>query len=253
MDGPDGLLSPLGVEAPALAWLVAVAVAAGLVRGFSGFGTALIYVPLAGLALPPLWVLVTLTVMDLVGPLPNVPRAWREGRPRQVAWLGAAALAGLLPGLWLLDRMSDEAFRWVVSTLCLATVAAMAAGWRLARAPGAGALGATGAASGLLGGVSGLAGPPVILLHLAAPWPAAVVRANVLLYLVLWDALFGAVLWGTGRLEAAPVALGAVLIAPYLLANVAGARLFAPGRERLYRRVAFGLIAAAAVLAVPWP
>ena len=249
----EALAGPLGVDGPALLWLVAVAVAAGLVRGFAGFGTALVYVPLAGTVLPPLWVLVTLTVMDLVGPLPNVPRAWREGRPRRVAALGLAALAGLLPGLWLLDRISDAAFRWVVSAACLATVAAMVAGWRLARPPGRAALATTGAASGLLGGVSGLAGPPVILLHLAAPWPAAVVRANVLLYLVLWDALFGAVLWGTGRLEAAPVALGAALIVPYLLANVAGARLFAPGRERLYRGVALGLIAAAAVATVPWP
>ena len=49
----------------------------GLVRGFAGFGTAMVYLPVAGQILPPFEALTTLMVMDLIGPLPNLPRAFR--------------------------------------------------------------------------------------------------------------------------------------------------------------------------------
>ncbi len=225
---------------------------AGLVRGFAGFGTALLYVPLASLALPPLWVLVTLTVMDLIGPLPNLPRAWRDGRPRQVAALAAVAALTLLPGLWLLDRLPAAGFRWTVGLLCLATVALMISGWRWSGRMSPGVIATAGGLSGFLGGISGLAGPPVILTYMAAPLPAAVIRANLMMYLVAWDALFGAVLLATGRLALEPVLIGAGLVPLYLLANWVGGRIFTTGHggERLYRGVAYALIAGAALLAL---
>ena len=234
-----------------LTWLIIVAIVAGLIRGFSGFGTGLIYVPLAGTVLPPIWVLITLTVMDMIGPLPNLPRALREGRPREVGLLGAGALIGLIPGLWLLDRMAPDTFRWVVACLCLVTVALMASGWRWTGRMSPGVIGGVGVSSGLLGGVAGLPGPLVVLTYMAAPLSPAVIRANVLMYLVLWDFLFGGVLLVQGRLSAPPVMLGALLIVPYLAANMLGARLFDPSRERLYRAVAYVLVATAAIASLP--
>ncbi|MEM9796049.1 MAG: sulfite exporter TauE/SafE family protein [Pseudomonadota bacterium] len=234
-----------------LVWLGIVAILAGLVRGFSGFGTALIYVPLAGIVLPPIWVLVTLTIMDMVGPLPNVPRAWRDGRPREVAVIGLAALTAMIPSLWLLTRLDGDAFRWLVAAICLTTVALMATGWRWRGRRGRGLLLGSGAVSGLLGGVSGLAGPPVILTYMTAPLPVAAIRGSILLYLVLWDVMFGAVLLLRGLLDMEALVLGLALIVPYLAANILGARLFHPDRERLYRQIAYAIITAAALVALP--
>ena len=234
-----------------LIWVACVAIVAGLVRGFAGFGTALIYVPLASIVLPPVWVLVTMTVMDLIGPLPNVPRAWREGRPREVGVMALAAGAALIPGLWALDRLPGDGFRWIVASLCLLTVALMASGWRWHGRMSRPVIAGTGALSGFLGGVSGLSGPPVILIYMSSPLPAAVIRANVLLYLVAWDAVFGGVLAATGRIDVEPLLVGAGLILPYMAANVAGARLFRPSRERAYRAVAYAVIVGAALMALP--
>ncbi len=234
-----------------LIWVASVAVLAGLVRGFSGFGTALIYVPLASLSLPPLWVLVTLTVMDVIGPLPNVPRALRDGKLRDVVLLGVVAALALLPGLWALGRLDDTGFRWVVAALCLATVALMASGWRWTGRMSPPVILGVGATSGFLGGLSGLAGPPVILTYMAAPLPAAVIRGTILLYLVLWDVIFGTVLFARGWLEWPMLALGAGLAVPYLAANMVGARLFDPTRERSYRLVAYAIITGAGLMALP--
>ena len=243
----------LDLGAGPLAFVVAGAVLSGLVRGFAGFGTGLIYVPLASLALPPLWVLVTLTVMDLIGPLPAVPRALREGQPRHVAALLCAAAVTLLPGLLLLDRMDPAGFRWLVGGLCLLTVALMASGWRWSGRMTPAVTLAAGGAAGFLGGLAGLAGPPVVLTFMSSPLPPRVIRANLMVFLVAWDVLFGGVLWNTGRLLVEPVALGALLIAPYLAAVWIGGAIFrrSDGDERLYRRVAYALIAGSAVLALP--
>ena len=55
------------------AYLVLGAVLAGLVRGFSGFGTAMVFIPIAGQVLSPVATLIVLLVMELIGPLPNIP------------------------------------------------------------------------------------------------------------------------------------------------------------------------------------
>ena len=47
------------------------------------------------------------------------------------------------------------------------------------------------------------------------------------------------------------VALGALLVPPYILGNLIGARIFDPVRAVLYRRVAYGIIAASAIVALP--
>ena len=51
-----------------LYWLIFAAVVAGLVRGFSGFRTNLVFLPLSGQFLPPFWALLTLVMMNLIGP-----------------------------------------------------------------------------------------------------------------------------------------------------------------------------------------
>lgn len=247
------MIPGLDLSSGDLTWLTGVAILAELVRGFSGFGTALIYVPLASLSLPPLWVLVTLVVIDLVGPLPNIPRALRDGQPRQVALLAGAAALTLLPGLWFLERLPVEGFQWMVGGLCLVTVALMASGWRWSGRVTGPVTAFAGGLSGFLGGVSGLSGPPIILMYMAAPLSPKVIRANLLMYLVTWDVIFGTALLLTGRLTLAPVLLGAALILPYLLANWIGGRIFAavPGNDRMYRAIAYLLIIGAAFLALP--
>ena len=80
----------------ALAWpnlwfLSLGALAAGIVRGFAGFGTAMLYLPIAAQVLGPFEALTTLIVKDLIAPLMHVPRALRDGHPKDVLRLGAGA------------------------------------------------------------------------------------------------------------------------------------------------------------------
>jgi uncharacterized membrane protein YfcA len=211
----------------------------------------MVYLPIAGQVLGPFQALTTLVVMDLVGPLPNVPKAWKDAAPSELARLGLGLLLFLPLGLWVLSIASEAFFRYAVSSVSLILLVILITGRRYRGELTPRLLYGTGAIAGFLGGVSGLAGPPVILLYVASAQAVAVIRANTLLFLLLTDVLFLGVLALTGRLDGSAVSLGALLIPVYLLANVAGAAIFNPRYERLYRGVAYGIIALSALLGLP--
>lgn len=234
-----------------LGWLLFAAVLSGFVRGFSGFGTAMVYMPFAGAVLSPVWALTTLYVFDLFGPLPNVPRAMKDGRPRDILWLLLGAVVLVPLGVYLLSFVEPSVFRWTVATITLGLIVVLVFGWRLKREMGNKTLFATGAMSGFLAGVAALPAPPVILLYMSSRDKVATIRANILLYILLVDLLVLLMLGLTGQLLLVPVMIGAILIVPFLIANVIGAFLFRPEYEKLYRYAAYGLIAVAAVTSLP--
>ncbi|MDP5335334.1 MAG: TSUP family transporter [Paracoccaceae bacterium] len=246
---PDALGAALAFDG--LGWLIAGTLLAGFVRGFSGFGTALVFMPVAGQLMPPIWALTVLVVMDVFGPLPNLPRARRDGNPREVALLSIAMIIALPLGLMVLASIRPELFRYAVSTLALLVPILLLAGLRYRGPLSAPILLGTGGVSGFLGGVVGVPGPPVILLYLASTRLAAQVRANILIYLFVFDIVLIAVLALQDRLEAVPVILGLLLALPVMLANMAGAAIFRPERERHYRAAAYVIIAAAAISGLP--
>lgn len=227
------------------------ALLAGIVRGFAGFGTAMIYLPFAGQVLTPFAALTTLIVKDLVAPLMHVPRALRDGQPRDLFWLMAGAVVFVPTGVWVLSRVEADVFRWGVSLVTFSMLALLILGLRyqgpVTRPLTLGA----GATGGFLAGSVGLPGPPVILLYMASTLPAATVRATLTLYLILADVLMLGVLGWNGYLVPSAILLGGVMIVPYLAGNWLGAVLFRPEREALYRRIAYAIIAGSALMGLP--
>ena len=73
---PDWLAPVLAV--PGLGWMVFTIAAAGVVRGFTGFGTALIFVPVAGQFLPPADVILLITLTGVGSTVALLPRAWKD-------------------------------------------------------------------------------------------------------------------------------------------------------------------------------
>ncbi|MBJ6370683.1 sulfite exporter TauE/SafE family protein [Sedimentitalea arenosa] len=246
---PDTLAQVLAL--PGLGWLIAAAFLAGTVRGFSGFGTAMVYLPVAAQVISPLWAIVTLVVMDVFGPLPIVRRAARDANRGDLARLLVATLCLLPLGLATLAAVSPDIYRYALSTVSLTLVACLALGLRYQGALRPPMVYAIGCAAGFLGGLVGVPGPPVILFYMASTLPVQVVRANVLLYLFLFDFLLLMVIGLRGELSLSPIVLGLILAVPNVLGNLLGARLFDPARAGLYRAVAYAIVAASALAGLP--
>ncbi|MXQ07011.1 TSUP family transporter [Alphaproteobacteria bacterium GH1-50] len=246
---PDVILSVFQIEG--VWYLILAALMAGVVRGFAGFGTAMVYLPVAGQVLGPFEALTTLVIMDLTGPLIHVPRALKDGHPGDVARLGLGALISVPLGVWVLSLVEPEVFRYGVSLVAIILLVLLIGGVRYRGELTRPMIFGTGALGGFLGGSVGLPGPPVIMLYMASALPPKTIRANNTLYLSLFDAILIIVLAVRGFLRLSAVTLGLVLILPYTLGNWIGARIFRPEAERMYRFAAYLIIAVSALHGLP--
>jgi len=249
--GRPVLNPPSDPEMVAMAALAAAALVAGIVRGFSGFGAAMIFMPVAGALWDPRAAVVMILVFDNIAALPLVRRALPLCAWRDVLPMAAGAAIGLPIGARLLAVADPHVLRWAIGALILATVVAMALRLRPRLPESRAAAAGVGAASGLAGGSTGLSGPPVVLFWLSGDAEVRRVRANILVFFALSGALGIAALGANGLLTGERVAAGAALLPVYAIGMYIGARRFAGAGERGYRRVALGLCALAAVAGLP--
>ena len=234
-----------------LVWLFVTVIVAGLVRGFAGFGSAMILMPVAATILSPIEAVIFLAASELLGPLPNMPAALRQGTRRDIVLLLSGVLIALPLGLYFLSHMSPEPFGWVVSAVVLTLVALLLTGWRYHGRLNMPLMIGTGALGGFMTGFAGIAGPPVIMLYMASKLPIAIIRANFMLYLMGIDILLFGMLWISDMLVWPALALGLLMGIPSIAANMIGAWLFDPNAEKLFRNVAYIVIAASAIIGLP--
>jgi len=233
-------------------WFLAIgSVLAGIVRGFTGFGTALVYLPFAGQVLGPFAAISSLVIMDLIGPLIHVPRALRDGHPGDVLRLAFGALLAVPLGVWVLSLVHEDVFRWAVSILALVLLAGLVLGLRYRGQLSKPMIFGTGALGGFMAGSVGIPGPPIIFLYMASSLPPQVIRANNMLYLILADLIIIGMFWISGFLVPSALYIGALMIAPYLLGNLIGGKLFKPELEHVYRVAAYVIIAGSALMGLP--
>lgn len=237
---------------PGLEWVVLAAFVAALVRGFSGFGTALIFLPIAAQFMPPVWAVISLTVMDIFGPLPILRGAFKTCHRRDLGRLLLATAVVLPVGVLILRHTDPALYRYAISGLSIAMLLILLSGFRYHGEVTRRAVYGIGGAAGFMGGVAGLPGPVVILFYMASPHGPAVIRANTLLYLWGFDLLLLGTLAMQGELTAQILWLGAILIVPTVFGNMIGTALFDPTRERLYRGAAYCVIAASALSGLPF-
>ncbi|WP_375691496.1 TSUP family transporter [Pseudooceanicola sp. LIPI14-2-Ac024] len=246
---PDGLALALSV--PGLPILILAYLIAGLVRGFTGFGTALIVMPVAAALLPLPVAIVLLSVTGVFSWPAMLPRAWAAADKRQVGVLALAAVLTAPVGVWLLTVLERDLLRWLVALAAAVTLAALVSGWRYRGRVGWPGLGAIGGAAGVLGGATGLTGPPVILFYLAGPSGAEAVRANTILFLAALEVGIIVNLFLRDLVTVDAIWLGLLLAMPYLMGVLAGQALFDPARERLFRGLAYAVIGLAILAGLP--
>jgi uncharacterized protein len=230
---------------------MAAAVAAGLVRGFTGFGAALIFMPVASAAFGPVNATAAFLVMDELLTLPMLVSAVRHCRWPIVLPTAMAAVVAAPFGAYVLATGDPVVLRWGLSAVVVLLLLLVASGWRYHREPSVPVSAGVGIVSGLLGGFGQVSGPPVIALWVSGPHPAMIIRANMFVFFGLISvSSFAAYLWN-GFFTTRVFWLIAALTPAYALALFVGARLFGHSGGTGYRQLAYGVIAIAAITSVP--
>src|SRR4051795_3157685 len=128
----------------------AVAIIAGMVRGFAGFGAAMVMTPVFSALFGPEVGIVLCMLLEIVVALPLLPRAIRHVDWRVIGLLLAAAIVGAPLGNFVLTLVAPEPMRWVISAIVLSAVAMLASGWRYSGGPPPPGAPAGGAGGGVL-------------------------------------------------------------------------------------------------------
>ncbi len=244
-------LLPANIGTSALIRLAIVALVSSVTRGFSGFGSALIFMPLAGTVVPPRTAAALLLIIDFVASIQLVPNAWRHAQRRNAGVMALGAFVGVPVGTWALTRLDPIITRWIIASLVLALLVLLISGWRYHGKPHPALTVMVGGASGLCSGLAQTGGPPVVTYVLGQPLPSVVARANIVLYFAFSDCA-SMISYLVSGLLTADVARLALIIGPIYFAGLfLGARMFGVASETLFRRVCYSLIAIAGIIGLP--
>lgn len=227
------------------------ALVSGLARGFSGFGSALIFIPLTASVLGVRQAAPLMLLLELLAIVSLVRGAWHVAPRRETVPLVAGLVLGTPLGVWVLATADALALRWGVAAVILAMLGLVMSGWRLRGAHGAAVPVAFGTVGGVLAGIATISGPPAMAYLLGRDLAKREVRAIFNLYLSAGDilALLGCLLAGlVGPALLGPLAVTAPL---YGFGIWCGSRMFGLASELTFRRICYGLIAAAALLSLP--
>jgi len=236
---------------PRFAYAIGIATVAGLVRGFSGFGSALIYMPLISAVYGPAVAAPTILLIDTLCGLPFAIHAWPQANRREVLPVSIGGAIGVPLGVMALLYVEPLTLRWFIAVLVLTALAALAAGWRYHGKPTLVASLGVGAMSGFGAGAVQIGAPPLLVFWLGGKNSAATVRANIMVYFILQGTLSFFLYLYNGLFDAQIVVLSLLFGAPFAIAMFAGAYWFHGSSDGLYRRVAYVIIAFAGLASLP--
>src|SRR6185369_1548304 len=231
--------------------ICAIAFVSGTARGFSGFGSALIFMPLASSIAAPRLVAALLLVIDFVAAAPLLPDAWRKADRKATAVIVLGALVGVPVGTYFLSVLEPVTTRWIISCFVAALLLLLLSGWRYRGKDHAWLSVGIGGLSGFCSGLAQTGGPPIVGYWLGRPIASVVARANIVLFFGASD-FFSAVSYAaTGLITMDALRFSLVVGPVYAVGVWFGASLFGKASEALFRAICYALIAAAVLIGLP--
>jgi uncharacterized protein len=246
----SGLIPP-DVSLTAAIAICVIALVSGTARGFSGFGAALIFMPLASSMASPRLVATLLLVIDFIAAAPLLPNAWRQADRKATAVMVAGAFVGVPIGTYCLSQFDPVTTRWIISCFVGGLLLLLLSGWRYRGKDHPALSVGIGALSGFCSGLAQTGGPPIVGYWLGRPIASVVARANILLFFGA-SAFFSVASYAFTGLITSDSIRFALLVGPiYGIGVWFGSQLFGRASEKLFRAICYALIAAAAIIGLP--
>ena len=241
------LLAGYGTAAIIAALLAAFGSA--FVRGLTGFGMAILLVPILALALSPVHAVLLTNFLSVFIGLSEIRRLLRNAE--KSAWVIIALVAVTTPlGLYALSLTTPAIARVVIAFIALSAFVAILLPRRGALDHHPATTGGVGILSGLMTGYAGMPGPPVVPYYVGRDIPRETAKASMLL--IFTCASSAGLVSGTalGVLDWNLALLAALLFPAVLLGNRLGDRLSGRIADRTWRICVGAVLGAAAVAAL---
>ena len=154
-------------------------------------------------------------------------------------------------GALILVYTDPTVLRWGIVAVVLILLAVLMAGWRYHGRPILPVTFAVGALASTLGGAIQIVGPPIIVYWLGSSSSHTVVRANLNAFFSVFACALLVTYIVRGLLPADVITLALLLGPLQVLGLWAGAKLFNRSSADTYRRVAYAIVALAALVSMP--
>ncbi len=232
--------------AAAVPWQLAVAAAAtfvgGFMRGFVGFGGALISILVVSLLIGPRAAVAIAAISGIPAMFQLLPAAIKHSERNFVLPFAIATLAAAPLGTLVLVSLDQALMKMAIAAFVLLMVAMLWRGWSLSAGGTTGTV-AAGAISGFIQGSAGIGGPPAVTVALSRPGTAQQQRANTIGAVSGLNLCAMGPLWYFGLFTPQVVLFACVMTPVYSLGTALGQRYFAKGGQRYFRGAALILLA----------
>ncbi len=225
-----------------LMWIAVVAVVAmaGLMRGITGFGGAMLMAPPLSIMLGPVPAVVTTLVLETAAAAVMFRDAWPRIRVRTLAYLTAPACLTVPLGGYLLLTINPEIARRLIAAIVVVFSLLLLTGLRYSGTPRPATSVALGGLVGVLLGATSVGAPPVILYLLSGPDPVKTTRAHLTVFVTAISVIGLVMFTLSGVVTAGLLASSLALAAPFLAATWLGGRMFGIMSETAVRRIGLG-------------
>ena len=235
---------------PVVLYGVLVALFAGWVRGFAGFGLSAFIVAGMSLWLSPQSIVPAAMMLEIVASVSLLRSVWPHVSWHWIRPLLAGYAVSVPLGVWCLSILPELPLRLAVSTVVLVMALTMLSGFRPGWGDGIGVRLATGLVAGFMSGLSSLGGMIAAMMLFTTSLPAASLRATLVTLFFLSPA-YG-LLWAgqRGLVHRGTLLWAAWLAVPMLVGIAIGRVGFARSTESQFRRAMLGVLAGVAALGV---
>ena len=240
-----------------LAACMAIVFAAGVVRGYAGFGFSALSVAGMALLVSPARVVPAIFVLEVLASLTLLRGALRDVDWRWLGWLVLGNALFIPVGIALLAWLPEDPLRTVIGALLLVAAVMLRSGFSLALQATPLVRLTTGAVSGLVNGLAAIGGIAVAVLLSASSIAPAALRATLIVMFLFTD------VWALAAAAAMPAGSGsrvllgadtlgwALWLAPAMLAGIwVGHRSFAGVSPQRFRQQVLNLLVALALLVI---
>ena len=154
---------------------------AGFVRGFLGFGSGLIIMPILSFLYSPIFAIVFSIIIEIPSTIYLTFEGARKCKFKEIMPMFFSMMIAFPIGIFFLISINAEIVKIIMSIFVIFFVILIATGWRLKTTITKYILIISGALGGLMGGIAGIAGPPIVTVLLSKGDSNDVTRGNILI------------------------------------------------------------------------
>ena len=228
-----------------------VVIFSGFLRGFIGFGSGLLMIPILSYFYSPVFAMVFNIVIEIPATIYLTFVGIKKSNLREITPMMFTMMLTIPFGTIFLVSVDEQIIRTLMSLLLIFFVILIATGWRIKSTITKYVLVLGGAISGLMQGATGMGGPPYVTVLLSKNDSDDVARANILVITsgLVISAIISLYYFG---LFTKDILLTGALSAPiYVFATYIGAKFFNYSGNKYFRNsslMALGVVGLATLI-----